>query len=135
MGMYMILSSLCLPLHSSIPWSSKRWADSAAESDSMTRIWIVLVGFAAPALVMWSRVRLGVHTPAQTLAGAALGVAKACLWFIAWNGTVLVFGSSFASDEAWFRFTLRNGLKNTVGAPMDAVIGETEARLFRLLGH
>jgi membrane-associated phospholipid phosphatase len=34
-----------------------------------------LIEAAAPAvaLVAWSRVRLGDHTPAQTLAGAALG--------------------------------------------------------------
>jgi hypothetical protein len=41
------------------------------------------VAFAPVGLVAWSRVRLGDHTPAQTLAGAALGGLVATTVFAA----------------------------------------------------
>ncbi|PWY97243.1 PAP2-domain-containing protein, partial [Testicularia cyperi] len=89
MGTYILLSSLLLPLHPSLAISQ---ADNST-TYQMTRIWLALFGVAAPLLVMWSRVRLGVHTRAQTIAGAALGIAKACLWFVVWNGTASLSGT------------------------------------------
>lgn len=122
MGTYIMLSSLFLPLHPTFSLD--------ASSDDMTRIWIALVGIAAPVLVMWSRVQLGVHTPAQTLVGAALGVAKAYIWFTAWNGTTLVFGPSLAFEQAGSaRSVLQDGLRNSLGVRIDSIIGQTEARL------
>jgi dolichyldiphosphatase len=44
---------------------------------------------ATPPVVMWSRVRLGLHTPAQCLVGATLGVACALFATVLWTG----FGS------------------------------------------
>ncbi|SAM59043.1 uncharacterized protein UBRO_01122 [Ustilago bromivora] len=123
MGIYIMLSALFLPLHPTFSLDSS--------SDNVARIWIGLVGIAAPVLVMWSRVRLGVHTPAQTLVGAALGVAKACIWFTAWNGTNLLLGSSSSFDRAASTHSvLHNGLKDWIGARVDWIISQTEARLF-----
>lgn len=41
---------------------------------------------AAPPVVMWSRVRLGLHTPAQCLVGATLGVTCALVATAVWSG-------------------------------------------------
>lgn len=101
--------------------------------DGMTSIWIALVGVAAPVLVMWSRVRLGVHTPAQTLVGAALGVFKACLWFTAWNGTHVLFGSGPTFGDPSSRSVLQNGLKDSLGVRVDSLIGRYETQLFGLI--
>lgn len=128
MGTYIVLSSLLLPLHPSIP------VGSGTASDSMTRIWLALVGAVAPVLVMWSRVRLGVHTPAQTLVGAALGIVKACIWFTAWNGLETLFGSGTAFDIGTSRSVLNVGLKDTVGVRVDSLIQQAEARLFGSIG-
>lgn len=100
----------------------------------MTRVWIALIGAVAPVLVMWSRVRLGVHTPAQTWAGAALGVTKACVWFTLWNGTQLVFGTASSSSNTLSTSMLHNGLKDTVGVRADALIAQTEANVLRAIG-
>jgi len=101
--------------------------------DGMTQIWIALVGVAAPVLVMWSRVQLGVHTPAQTIVGAALGVFKACLWFTAWNGTQVLFGSGSNFGDPSSRSVLQNGLKDSLGVRGDALIGHFETKLFGLI--
>ncbi|SPO20427.1 uncharacterized protein UTRI_00827_B [Ustilago trichophora] len=131
MGTYIVLSSLLLPLHPSLSLGSSSLLGNAAASDNMTRIWIALVGVVAPVLVMWSRVRLGVHTPAQTLVGAALGVAKACIWFTAWNGTQLLFGSHSTIGS---NSVLQDGLRNTVSVRVDSLIAQTEARMWRTIG-
>lgn len=134
MGTYIVLSSLLLPLHPSLSLSNSFLAHDAASTDSMTRLWIALVGVVGPVLVMWSRVRLGVHTPAQTLVGAALGVAKACLWFTAWNGTQVVFGSHSTLGLASSHSMLRDGLKDSIGVRVDALIAQTEAQVWRTIG-
>ena len=134
MGTYILLSSLLLPLHPSLSLSSNSVTGDAASLDNMTRVWIALVGAVAPALVMWSRVRLGVHTPEQTLAGAALGFAKACLWFTAWNGSQLVLGTSASTRSFWSTSVLHDGLKATIGVRGDALIAQIEANLRRAVG-
>lgn len=135
MGTYIVLSSLLLPQHPSLSLGSSAVLGTASASDNMTRVWIALVGLVAPVLVMWSRVRLGVHTPAQTLVGAALGVAKACIWFTAWNGTQLFSSSHTTFGNAWgSNSVVRNGLKDTVGVRVDSLIAQTEATLLSALG-
>ncbi|EST06663.1 Phosphatidic acid phosphatase type 2/haloperoxidase [Kalmanozyma brasiliensis GHG001] len=130
MGTYILLSSLLLPLHPSLHLGS-----GAAARDNMAHIWIALVGVVAPVLVMWSRVQLGVHTPAQTLVGAALGVVKACLWFTAWNGTQVVFGTSPTIGDATSASVARNGLRTIIGARVDPLIAQTEARVLGAIGR
>ncbi|CDW98737.1 hypothetical protein [Sporisorium scitamineum] len=134
MGTYLVLASLLLPLHPSLSLSSNAVTGEAASLDSMTRVWIALVGAVGPVLVMWSRVRLGVHTPAQTWAGAALGVAKGCIWFTAWNGTDLVLGTESSSSNALSTWILHNGLKDTVGVRVDALIAQAEANSLQAFG-
>lgn len=129
MGTYILLSSLLLPLHPSLHLGS-----GAAARDGMAYIWIALVGVVAPVLVMWSRVQLGVHTPAQTLVGAALGVVKACIWFTAWNGTQVVFESGPAFSDATSASVLRNGLKRIISARLDPLIAQTEAKVLGAMG-
>jgi dolichyldiphosphatase len=126
MGTYIMLSSLLLPLHPSLILDR-----TSTQSDQMVRIWLALIGVAAPVLVMWSRVRLGVHTRAQTLVGAALGVVKAIVWFTLWNGTQIMTGTSSAPvlDAATFPSTLQVGLRATVGTRIDSLIRHTEATL------
>lgn len=46
---------------------------------------IILPSLLVPPLVMWSRIRLGLHTPAQTIAGAALGITTAWIASYAWQ--------------------------------------------------
>ncbi|PWN45725.1 PAP2-domain-containing protein [Ceraceosorus guamensis] len=48
--------------------------------------------------VMWSRVQLGLHTPAQTLAGAALGTVSALSLSVLWHGTNASAGPAWLSD-------------------------------------
>ncbi|GAK61920.1 uncharacterized protein PAN0_001c0115 [Moesziomyces antarcticus] len=131
MGTYIVLSSLLLPLHPSLVLDR-----TSTQSDQMVRIWLALLGVAAPVLVMWSRVRLGVHTRAQTLVGAALGVAKAIIWFTLWNGTHIITGTNSASafDAAMSPSTLQVGLKATVGTRIDSLIRHTEAALRDVTG-
>ncbi len=135
MGTYIVLSSLILPLHPSISHGSRLLGGHESASDGMVRIWLALFGFVAPVLVMWSRVRLGVHTPAQTFVGAALGVVKACVWFTAWNGTTMVFGSASPLDAASSSSVLQNGLKDTVGVRVDSLIHQVESKVFGSIGH
>ncbi|CBQ68156.1 conserved hypothetical protein [Sporisorium reilianum SRZ2] len=134
MGTYIILSSLLLPLHPSLSLSSNAAIGEAASLDGMTRVWIAIVGAVAPVLVMWSRVRLGVHTPEQTWAGAALGVAKACIWFTVWNGIQVVFGPESSLSHALSTSMLRNGLKDTVGVRLDGLVEQTEATVLKAIG-
>lgn len=134
MGTYILLSSLLLPLHPSLRLSSSSATERAVAREGLAYIWIALVGVVAPVLVMWSRVQLGVHTPAQTLVGAALGVVKACLWFTAWNGTQTVFGASASVSDARSTSLLRNGLKDVIGVRVDPMIAQTEAKFLRALG-
>lgn len=137
MGAYILLSSLYLPLHPSLSLGSgSSTLQASAVLDSMTRIWIGLVGVVVPVLVMWSRVRLGVHTPAQTLAGSALGVANACFWFTAWNGVQWLFSDNSTLNRNRVASTsiLRDGLKHTLGVRVDVLITHTEALLARATG-
>ncbi|GAC99493.1 hypothetical protein PHSY_007095 [Pseudozyma hubeiensis SY62] len=99
----------------------------------MTRVWIALIGVVAPVLVMWSRVRLGVHTPSQTLAGACLGVTKACLWFTAWNGIQIFLDTPSSQHDTASTSILRDGLKNTVGVRVDSWIAQAEVSLGRAM--
>lgn len=133
MGTYIFLSSLLLPLHPSLSLDSSSTSGGPASLDGMTRVWIALIGVVAPVLVMWSRVRLGVHTPSQTLAGACLGVTKACLWFTAWNGTQIFIDTRSSIDDAASSSILRNGLRNTVGVRVDSWIAQVEANLVRAM--
>lgn len=110
MGTYIMLTSLLLPLHPSISLGSQ-------SHDDMTRLWLALLGIAAPIAVMWSRVRLGVHTPEQTVAGAALGVFNACISFLAWNGTMQLFGTMGNTESL-----LAVGLRQRIGVPVDDFI-------------
>ncbi|SNX84133.1 uncharacterized protein MEPE_02841 [Melanopsichium pennsylvanicum] len=133
MGTYIVLLSLFLPLHPSLSLASTFLEGDSAASDKMVRSWMAIIGFVTPVLVMWSRVRLGVHTPAQTLAGAALGVAKACIWFTVWNGTQLLFCSD--SSTPWSSgMVLRSGLKDLIGVRADSMIANTEAHVLKALG-
>lgn len=134
MGTYLLLSSLLLPLHPSLSLSSSSSLGGPATLDTMTRVWIALVGVVAPVTVMWSRVRLGVHTPAQTLVGAALGIANACIWFTAWNGTHLLFGTGSTLDSAASTSLIHNGLKDSIGVRVDSLIAHIEANLARTVG-
>ncbi|KAN0060200.1 hypothetical protein ACQY0O_007529 [Thecaphora frezii] len=82
-----------------------------------------------PVAVMWSRVRLGVHTPAQTVAGAALGVVKAGLWFTAWYGVSDVLGWKVEGSGGFWTDLIGPGVGRTVGVPLDAWINRWERRL------
>lgn len=41
---------------------------------------------ASPPLIMWSRVKLGLHTPEQCMVGAALGFVNTLLLSLLWRG-------------------------------------------------
>lgn len=111
MGTYLFLSSLYLELHPSLrlsslssshspplspssfflsPSSSRTGTGtSTKETDNLqlvTRIWLAIFSFSLPLLVIWSRIRLGVHTRAQCLVGGALGCALACACWALWTG-------------------------------------------------
>lgn len=57
-----------------------------------------------PALMIYSRVRLGVHTIEQCLAGAALGVSTTMLFYTIWTGNpnaeIQVFGHNVVEGLA-----------------------------------
>lgn len=91
----------------------------------MTRTWLAVMGVTAPIAVMWSRVRLGVHTPEQTVAGAALGVFNAMISFLAWNGTTQVFGGNQSSHHGLVAL----GLRHSIGVPVDEMISRWLAKL------
>ncbi|MYT73437.1 MULTISPECIES: hypothetical protein [unclassified Streptomyces] len=62
--------------------------DSAVASATVALLAVVhtpwwLVGYAGAVVVCWSRVALGYHTVAQTVAGAALGALTTTLWIVA----------------------------------------------------
>ncbi|WP_420037639.1 hypothetical protein ACN2WE_40160 [Streptomyces sp. cg28] len=62
--------------------------DSAVASATVALLAVVhspwwLVGYAGTVVVCWSRVALGYHTVAQTVAGAALGALTTTLWIVA----------------------------------------------------
>ncbi|PWN53648.1 hypothetical protein IE53DRAFT_383822 [Violaceomyces palustris] len=87
MGTYILFCSILLPLHPAfLSVTSSGTSNHAVLSETATRAWISVFSIMAPVGVMWSRVKLGVHTPNQTYAGAALGILKAFLWFTLWNG-------------------------------------------------
>ena len=125
MGTYILLCSLMLPLHPSLP-------SSRAGSESATRAWLTILAIGTPVTVMWSRVRLGVHTPAQTLAGAALGIFKGCLWFTLWNGTEKSLGIRLGDGQhGWTGAISAGGFAEHVGVPVDSFISSVESSLLR----
>lgn len=97
--------------------------------DDRDRSWQEIVGtgsrfiFAMTALacagaVMWSRVRLGHHTPNQVLAGATLGCLVAAAWFFFWVGLPSPSSSRIPSlddntTDAGERKMVIGGLKDT----------------------
>ena len=97
-GVYLSISTLLLPLHprvtSLLPFWDHLAARAVAEGPTHlvswgqlgTRALLALFWVAGAASVCWSRVRLGHHTPAQVLAGAALGSSVAVVWLGLWLG-------------------------------------------------
>ncbi|CAD6892457.1 unnamed protein product [Tilletia controversa] len=97
MGLYLSLCFVLLPLHPSVPVPSALTNPSPASPSSsgstngLVSDLSVRLGYAAfaamfPAVVIWSRIALGLHTPAQCGVGALLGAFNAVLLFTGWNG-------------------------------------------------
>lgn len=78
MGIYFSLSSLLLPFHPSIQPSQSY--------EPLLRSTLTCLGLSIPILVIWSRIKLGLHTRLQCLAGFTLGLALAFTLFLVWNG-------------------------------------------------
>ncbi|KDN44361.1 PAP2-domain-containing protein [Tilletiaria anomala UBC 951] len=76
------------------------------------------LGLLLPPAVMWSRVHLGLHTPTQTLAGAALGASTAAAAFLLWHGG----GSAYTT-----------GVRDAVVRRVDPLVRSVHARAGR--GH
>ncbi|KAK0525522.1 hypothetical protein OC834_005138 [Tilletia horrida] len=134
MGLYLCLSFLLLPLHPSVPVPSALTkpmpaSSSASEatiwSDLSVRAAYALCSSAIPAVVIWSRVALGLHTPAQCAVGALLGAFNAVTLFTTWNG-LRVWGLS----ELPLPAVAVNGIGSTVGVWADGWLQvlEQEAR-------
>ncbi|EPQ29209.1 uncharacterized protein PFL1_03496 [Pseudozyma flocculosa PF-1] len=127
MGSYLVLVLALAPSS-----SSSSTPTSGMGAATMVGLGALCIGL--PVAVMWSRVRLGVHTPAQTVAGAALGVVKALFWFTLWYGSDQVWRRGASAVDArdasggvgrlWTQ-----GLATHVGLPVDAFVGRCEARL------
>lgn len=60
---------------------------------SSLRLLVPLIA-ATPPTVMWSRVKLGLHTPAQCAVGASLGTLAALALTLAWRGAGAAFGAA-----------------------------------------
>ena len=109
-GVYLSLSTLLLPLHPRVTSLLPYWDSLAARAlvegpdhlvrygQQGTRIALALVWLAGAASVCWSRVRLGHHTPAQVLAGAALGSTVAVAWLALWLGAEQI---GLVKRESW----------------------------------
>lgn len=107
-GTYLSLSSLLLPLHPRVTALLPYWDRFASATSTAlgpgavqssfwtyfagawgqraTRVGLAAFFLAGSASVCWSRVRLGHHTPAQVIAGAALGSTIALVWMSLWLG-------------------------------------------------
>ena len=76
------------------------------------RAWALLVACAAPigaALIAYSRVRLNYHTPAQVLAGAAVGCGAGALWFFAVERLLRPFFGALVAQPLARWLWLRDG--------------------------
>lgn len=135
MGLYLCLSFLLLPLHPSVPVPSALKSPPPTSdlptdaSDLPVRLAYAIVSLSVPAVVMWSRVALGLHTPAQCAAGALLGTVNALTLFTSWNG-LRSFGLP-TSASSWFPHSLWTGLGNSFGAWADDLIKTAEDDLRR----
>lgn len=71
-----------------------------------------------PLLVMWSRVKLGLHTPEQTYAGAAIGISMALVFWTTWNG---LDSFSLEGNRSWDvgLGLVRNGIGRSFGRNLD----------------
>ncbi|KAL9934027.1 hypothetical protein V8E36_007109 [Tilletia maclaganii] len=148
MGFYLTLCFLLLPLHPSVPVPSALTSSPAITStfsalsgssdlnDYAIRTSYALASLTFPAVVIWSRVALGLHTPAQCAVGALLGVFNATVLFTAWNGLRTWTGSSWSFVGSALPDVLMNGIGSTFGLWADELIktGEEAARR-RWLGH
>ncbi|KAG0139484.1 hypothetical protein CROQUDRAFT_666425 [Cronartium quercuum f. sp. fusiforme G11] len=97
-GIYLFLCCLLLPLHFRLiplvsPFLSSQTLlsllDQADEPSSSSRLLRTFAGLSfliASAIVCWSRVKLGYHTPSQVLAGALIGSIFGTFWFSLWAG-------------------------------------------------
>ncbi|KAK0550051.1 hypothetical protein OC845_002855 [Tilletia horrida] len=98
-------------------------------SDLPVRLAYALASLSVPAVVMWSRVALGLHTPAQCAAGALLGTVNALSLFTSWNG-LRSFGVP-TSASSWLPQGLWTGLGNSFGSWADDLIKQAEEDLRR----
>lgn len=76
--------------------------------------------------MIYSRVRLGVHTTGQCIAGAALGVSTTILFYTLWNGHTSAQGELFGHK-------LAHGLKGThIVKEMDLWLRELFVNVFKI---
>lgn len=88
-GTYLTLNSLMGKIYY-LHYREGNWMSPAVGHESVLREFYHRVGgmmfvFLA-ALVCWSRVKLGHHTPLQVLAGALIGASIGWIWFGLWSG-------------------------------------------------
>ncbi|KAE8250654.1 hypothetical protein A4X13_0g4519 [Tilletia indica] len=134
MGLYLSLCFLLLPLHPSIPVPSALTnppPSSSTSSSGLISDLGVRMGYAAftamfPAIVIWSRIALGLHTPAQCGVGALLGAFNAVVLFTGWNG-MRVWGL----DNGFVPAVLQEGVGSTFGIWADAWIKTLEEEVRR----
>jgi membrane-associated phospholipid phosphatase len=85
MGTYLSLALFCYPSY----------------LDANHRLLIMPALLALPPAIMYSRVRLGVHTPAQCIVGGILGATNAVFCTAMWQGWWGLGGKAGLAKSSW----------------------------------
>lgn len=99
-GFYMAYIILSLPPFSS-PSTTISGMRRALTVSGPTGGLMALMTLVWGSLIMWSRVRIGYHTLAQVLVGAAIGLSGGLAWRWMWDNKVVGLGSWEGVLQGW----------------------------------